>query len=325
MKKILMFAKPGGHLGFTFDQHVIALNADNQNRFEVHVANNEMTYEYILSFDIFWFYAKAFHPTLYNRLINDFPDKLFIVGPNVLLDKPDIGISDSWDDWLVNEAQFDLHLDQVKFYNNHVKKFFPDSKKKLSTYLDKCMRLDIFENDIKESNRDIDCLVYSKKRRYDKNFENFRENIIKGLNERNINYKEIVYGSYDKKEFLSLLLRAKVMINLSLDECPGILNYEAFYCNCHVIGSPHNVPSHYDEKLYVHNTDFMTEKYFVRKPETAKNYLEKIDWFFKDYIHEEKNKNIPREFVLRHTSYERYCDDVDYLLSKYCNQKRKDL
>ena len=321
--KILMFAKPGGTLGFTFDQHVKALNSDPKKRFDVHCVNNQMRYEDLEDFDVFWFYAKAFQPNLYQNLMYRFPKKKFVVGPNVLLDKPDVGISDEWDNWLINHADFDLHLDQVEFYNNHVKKFFPDEKKRLSTHVDKCMRLDIFDKDIEETERNIDCLVYSKRRRYDTHFEGFRKGILEGLEKRGLKYKEITYGSYKKEEFLSTLLRTKVMINLSLDECPGILNYEAFYCNCHVIGSPHNVPSHYDENLHVLQTDYMTEKYLVRPKESSEKYLQKIDWFFSKYLKNEENKSLPREYVLSHTSYERYCDDVEKVLNNFPVQERR--
>ena len=305
-----MFGRPGGTLGFTFDQHVIALNSDQKKRFHVEVAKDRLSVDEVSNFDIFWFYAKAFHPNLYETLKSTFSDKLFIVGPNVLLDKPDVGISDEWDNWLINHCEFDLHLDQVEFYNNHVKKFLPEKKRAISTHIDKCMRLDIFENDISQSKREIDCLVYSKKRRYDVHFDQFRKNIIDGIEQRGLSYKEITYGSYEKEYFLQTLIKTKLMINLSLDECPGILNYEAFYCNTHVIGSEHNVPSHYDRTLHVKDSDYMTEKYLVRPPESSEKYLSKIDWFFSDYYGKKDKTLSPRDFVLQHTSYERYCDDV---------------
>jgi hypothetical protein len=318
MIKILMLGRPGGTLGFTFDQHVAALNSDPKKRYQVETVKNETTVQDVKHFDVFWFYAKAFHPSVFNTLREHYPDKTFIVGPNVLLDKPDIGISDDWDNWLINYADFDIHLDQVEFYNNHVKKFLPEKKKAISTYLDKCMILDIFEKDISDIDRDIDCLVYSKKRRYDKNFNDFRANIIKGLNNRGIKYQEITYGKYKKDEFIQKLLRTKVMLNLSLDECPGILNYEAFYCNVHVIGSPHNVPSHYDDRFYVENTDCMTEQYLVRQPKSAEKYLQKLDWYFKDFTSlPASKKSSPREFVLRHTSYSKYCDSVEKIIKRF--------
>lgn len=317
MIKILMLGRPGGTLGFTYDQHIIGLNSDTQKRFSVESLTRDLTYQEAEKYDIFWFYAKAFQPQVFQSLKNNFPKKKFVVGPNVLLDKPDVGISDEWDHWLVNHAEFDLHLDQVEFYNRHVKKFIPEKKRSLSTHLDKCMRLEIFDEEVNTSERSIDCLVYSKKRRYDYNFEKFREGIIEGLQQRNLCYKEIVYGNYEKKDFLDTLLKTKVMLNLSLDECPGILNYEAFYCNTHVIGSPHNVPSHYDERLWVQNTDHMTKKYLVRNEKASEDYLKKLDEYFEKYDCKESELNSPREYVLKHTSYQRYCDDVFELVKKF--------
>tara|TARA_R100000657_G_C4666668_1_gene110639 strand:+ start:358 stop:1341 length:984 start_codon:yes stop_codon:yes gene_type:complete len=319
MKKILMFGRPGGTLAFTFDQHVLALNSDLEKRFSVEVARDQMSYQEISQFDILWFYAKAFSPNVYENLYKNFGNKKFIVGPNVLLDKPDIGISDQWDNWLINYANYDLQLDQVQFYNDHVKKFLPDHKKNVSTYVDKCMRLDIFDKDIGEFERKIDCLVYTKKRRYDVHFDSFRNEIISGLANRGLQFEEIIYGNYKKIDFLEKLLKTKVMINLSLDECPGILNYEAFYCNVHVIGSPHNVPSHYDESLHVKNSDEMTEKYLVRKPEASRLYLEKVDWFFSDYLSQKTPS--PRDYVLHHTSYQKYCNEMHNIFEKYLYYK----
>jgi hypothetical protein len=313
-----MLGKPGGHLGFTFEQHIKGLNLDNKNRFYVSFLDemSDRSYNTISKFDIFWFYAKAFHPSIFEEIRSTFPNKKIIVGPNVLLDKPDIGICDEWDDWLINKAEFDLHLDQVEFYNNHVKKFFPDNRKNLSTHLDKCMRLDIFDKDIENTNRDIDCLVYSKKRRYDKNYENFRSGIVTGLKSLGVKTEIMNYGEYKKEDFLKKLLRSKVMMNLSLDECPGILNYEAFYCNTHVIGSNHNVPSHYDKTLWVEDTDSMTNSYLVRKDDAHIKYLKKFESFIKNYDKNVKDLKSPREYVLNHTSYQRYCDDLVQIINE---------
>ena len=299
-----MLGRPGGHLAFTLEQHIIALNEDKQNRFSVkELIEGHTTVDELSRAHVFWFYAKAFSPSVYTQLKDLFPHAKYVFGPNILLDKPDVGANDSWDEWFINTVDFDLHLDQVEFYNNHVKKFLRSEMVCKSTHLDKCMRLSIFDEDVIEQDRSIDCLVYSKKRRYDYNFEGFRNKIVAGLKSRNLNFYEITYGSYDKKDFLDLLLKSKVMLNLSLDECPGILNYEAMYCNTPVIGSPHNVPSTFDTQLWVENTDEMTEKYLVRQPEAAAVYLSKLDSFLTGEIETELS---PREFVLQHTSYA-YC------------------
>ena len=312
--RIMMFGRPGGTLGFTLDQHILGLNSDEKNRFHVREFDESISLDELSQCEVFWFYAKAFDPSIYQKLKSFFSDRKFVVGPNVLLDKPDVGPCDQWDEWLINEAEFDLHLDQVKFYNEHVKKFFPEAKKLKSTYLDKCMRLEIFDHDVDVRKRNIDCLVYSKKRRYDHSFEKFREQILEGIESRKINYRELTYGSYKKEDFLDTLLSTKIMLNLSLDECPGILNYEAFYCNTPVIGSPNNVPSTFDQNFWVPDTDRMTEKYLVRDPDSSRHYLKKLDDFLEGGL---KMTKSPRDFVLNHTSYQRYCDDVSQIFRKY--------
>jgi hypothetical protein len=141
--KILMLGKPGGNLIRTYNWHIDALNRDYKQRFEVDDFHLMKIEEVPLGkYDIFWFYAKAFHPNLYHELRKIRSDAKFICGPNILLDKPDVGLSDNWDEWYVNNCSPDIHLDQVSFYSEHVKKFLPDQLKRKAKCLDKCMKID---------------------------------------------------------------------------------------------------------------------------------------------------------------------------------------
>ena len=175
-----MLGKPGGNLSRTYEWHIEALNSDNKGRFEVEdismLQKSGADNIDIGKYNIFWFYAKAFHPDLYMQVKNARPDAKIICGPNILLDKPDIGLSDNWDAWYYQNCRPDIHLDQVQFYSNHVKKFLPEEITKVATTLDKCMKLDDSYY-LKDSEKEYDCLVYSKKRRYDHNFENFRDEL----------------------------------------------------------------------------------------------------------------------------------------------------
>ena len=84
------------------------------------------------------------------------------------------------------------------------------------------------------------------------------------------------------------------------------------FFNVPVIGSPHNVPVNSDSSLYVEGTDEMTEEYIVRTDSASQIYYEKISSLLK----KEYNPVIqPRDFILAHTSFERYCDNVEALLS----------
>ena len=63
-----MIGKPGGNLVRTYEWHIKALNEDKKNRFSVECIHNMKGNVDISKFDVFWFYAKAFHPDLYNPI-----------------------------------------------------------------------------------------------------------------------------------------------------------------------------------------------------------------------------------------------------------------
>ena len=91
---------------------------------------------------------------------------------------------------------------------------------------------------------------------------NFRNNLVELLHNNNIKYFEIKagkFGKYERLDYFEALNKSKITVNLSLDECPGILNYESMFFNVPVIGSIHNVPVNASSELYVVNTDVMTK------------------------------------------------------------------
>jgi len=314
---ILMCSRPGGDRGpgLTFSHHVDALNQDKLGRFNVQEIWNLEDSSEIPKFDVFWFYAKGFHPNLYMNLKKSFPNKKFVFGPNVLLDYPDIGAADEWDKWFVNNVEFDLYIDQVEYYNNHVKKFLRKDLVHNANYLDKCVTFDIDPELINNKDIKYDCLVYSKRRRYDDNYFEFHEGVIDLLESKNISFVELTYGNYKREEYFDALLQSKCCINLSLDECPGIATYEAMFLDVPVIGSPHNTPSIFDQNFWVHGTDRMTDKYLKRNDESHIPYIEKVQQFLSGDL---KPSISPREYILRHAGYERYANDAYELMIKYC-------
>ena len=316
--KILMCSRPGGDRGpgLTFGHHVKALNTDN--RFEVDelwkIQSPRLSDSW--KYDIFWFYAKGFDPQMYKMLKKSFPSKKFVFGPNVLLDKPDIGAADEWDKWFVSEVEFDLYIDQVEYYNNHVKKFLRKDLLDRADFLDKCVTFDINEEIIHNKDIQYDCLVYSKKRRYDLNYEKFHGDIISLLEQNNVSFLEITYAKYKRQDYFDGLLKSKCCLNLSLDECPGIATYESMFLDVPIIGSPHNTPSIFDKNFWVHDTDHMTEKYLVRNENAAISYIDKLN----DFLNGDLVPSIsPRDYILKHAGYARYSEDAFRLLNKYCS------
>tara|TARA_Y100000034_G_C6849089_1_gene384999 strand:+ start:316 stop:1263 length:948 start_codon:yes stop_codon:yes gene_type:complete len=309
--KILMLGKPGGTLARTYEWHIEALNSDKKCRYEVDDILEVGSSIDIRKYDIFWFYAKAFHPNLYDQIKRNRPNAKIICGPNILLDKPDVGLSDDWDKWYAADCRPDIHLDQVSFYSKHVQKFLSYETSQVAKCLDKCMKIDDSFYD-KDSKKEYDCLIYSKKRRYDYKFEEFRNKLINLLEEADISFYEIKagkFGSYKREDYFNALNKSKVTVSLSLDECPGILNYESMFFDVPVIGSIHNVPVNSSFDLYVDDTDFMTQNYLVRKDDAAEKYFLKI----KEILNSKKDYRC-RKFIIDHTSFSRYCDTVSELL-----------
>ena len=144
-----MCSRPGGDRGpgLTFSHHVDALNQDKLGRFNVEelwkLDQQKLDHDTLSKFDVFWFYAKGFHKSTYETLKKALPNKKFVFGPNVLLDYPDLGPHDYWDKWFVSSVEFDLYIDQVEHYNNHVKKFLNPELVHKADYLDKCVTFDI--------------------------------------------------------------------------------------------------------------------------------------------------------------------------------------
>ncbi len=314
---ILMCSRPGGDRGpgLTYGHHVDALNRDKYNRFYVNELWNLSNENEINNYDVFWFYAKGFDTRIYDFLKSKFPYKKFMFGPNILLDKPDVGAADKWDEWFLSKVEFDLYIDQVEFYNNHVKKFIRKDLVHKADYLDKCVTFDIDPSIIENKDIKYDCLVYSKKRRYDDNYEHFRDGLVGLLEENNISFVELTYGSYKRQEYFDALLQSKCCINMSLDECPGIATYESMFMNTPIIGSPHNTPSIFNQNFWVHDTDYMTSKYLKRKEDAHNKYYEKIVSFLNGGIEMPVS---PREYILKHAGYERYANDAYELMLKYC-------
>ncbi len=91
--------------------------------------------------------------------------------------------------------------------------------------------------------KDIDCLVYIKHRN-----EHEINQIMKCINEANLNYQVLTYGSYDEDQYIHLLRRSKFMIVLDAHESQGFALQEAISCNVPLLVI--DATSMYDEYLY---------------------------------------------------------------------------
>ncbi len=95
----------------------------------------------------------------------------------------------------------------------------------------------------KLKDKDLDCLVYIKLRN-----EHEVSQLIKTINESNLKYEILRYGSYNEDQYINLLQRAKFMIVFDRHESQGFALQEAMSCNVPLLVI--DATSMYDEYLY---------------------------------------------------------------------------
>ena len=188
------------------------------------------------NYNIFWFYVR-FNPNLYYYIKQNIKKAKFIMGPNVLFEKPEIGPSDNWEKWFINEVKCDVYLNKASYYLEHVRKFFKNSKKYIT--LENCLDIKNYDQS-SITNKDIDYLVYYKKRRIDNNFDLVFNNINKKIKDLNFKTKEINYGNYSKDEYFNLLKRSKFCLWLSIEDICANGQMESLYNNCIPIGTKYS-------------------------------------------------------------------------------------
>ena len=304
--KILMCSKPGGDRGpaVGYREHIKAINLLGKD-FNIYCDElNENTN--LSEYDAFWFYVR-FDPRIYYFIKKNFPNKKIIVGANVLLEKPEIGLSDEWEKWFVENVNFDMYFNAVEFYGNHVKKFFKPELKEKATFLDHCLDLRFLDNKpVKKVSLDDPVLIYSKNRRIDKDYFNFFSNLIDELQENDIEYKVIEYGNYKREEYYSMIKNSSCVVTTSIEDYPGYAMYEAMYLNRPVIGTQYNIPNIFSKDFWV-DCQNLDDSWITRKDGAAKLYVSKI----KNYLNGKLEQRIsPREYVENKTSYKTYLEEL---------------
>ncbi len=96
---------------------------------------------------------------------------------------------------------------------------------------------------INNPEKDLDCLIYIKNR---SNTDRTLLNNI--LNNSNLKYETITYGSYNEDQYINLLNRSKFMIVLDAHESQGFALQEAMSCNVPLLVI--DATSMYDEYYY---------------------------------------------------------------------------
>ena len=161
--KILMCSFPEGDRGPGIGYQNHKKSIISSTSMEIEEINHNIFSGNLDMYDVFWFYVR-FQPQLYYYLKKNYPDKKFIMGPNLLFEKAEVGPSDNWEKWFVQNVESDFYFNAADYYLDRVKEFYLKSKKYSS--LPYCIDLKNYDLSNK-AEKNIDVLVYAKKRRID--------------------------------------------------------------------------------------------------------------------------------------------------------------
>ena len=307
--RILMCAYPADDRGpgASYKNHKRAIQ-ESENIHLDEVNNIEATLENISSYDVFWFYIR-FDPQVYLELKKHFPEKTFWFGPNVLLEKGEQGPSDEWENWFVENVEGDIYCNNSKYYMDHVTSFF--KRENCNVVVPYCIEVDDFATTKLE--KDIDCLVYRKRRRNDNFYPYLEDELLEMLEGSNLNVDSVIYGNHERKEYIEKLRRSKCVAWLSIEDYCSAAQLEAMAHDCVIIGTPYNLTHTFSDISYVDAQTFSSEEWIKWKDTAAKSYFDRITEVCKNY-----NEHIgaPKKYIIDNHSYTAYSDRIISILMK---------
>jgi len=309
-KKILMYSYPQDDRGpgASYKNHKRALQGSGNFHVD-EIENIETSLQKISSYDIFWFYTR-FHPQAYAELKNLFPEKIFWFGPNALLEKGEQGPSDEWESWFVENVGGDVYCNNSKYYMDHVTSFF--KKKNHNVVLPYCIDVNDFDDTVQE--KDIDCLVYRKRRRNDDFYPYLEDELLEMLEDSDLNISHIIYGDYERKEYTSMLKRSKCVAWLSIEDYCSAAQLEAMAHDCVIIGTPYNLTHTFSDISYVDAQTFSSEEWIKWKDTAAKSYFDRITEVCKGH---DEYVGAPKQYIIDNHSFTAYSNRVMSIIESY--------
>ena len=312
--KILMCSIPDGDRGpaIGYKRHMASLK-DAEGISITEISEEILKDKTSMSqFDVFWFYVR-FDPRLYNYIYQNFSKKIFWVGPNVLLEKAEIGPSDPWEKYFVDNIKTDLYSNVAQYYLDRVGQFYTGSSCMVELpYCIDAQEYEIFEKNKNLVDRAIDVLVYSKKRRIDKQFENLYPRFIDNLEKSGLEYEVIEYGSHTREQFLSMTADSKCCVWFSIEDYCSNAQLEAMLMGCPIVGTKYNLTHTFDESFLVDGQNMSTSNWITWKDEIPALYMKGTQKVLKNL----KNINEkPRQYVIDNHGPKAYSSKVRTILS----------
>jgi hypothetical protein len=286
-----------------YRSHMDALNSDK--RFTVReCSHSSLNYREFESADIFWFYSLPFDMDRYAFIKSGFPDRKIVVGPNVFLEKGELGPSSDFEMWATHSLKCDLYCNVADYYLKHVNSFFNFKNPFVLPY---CTGTNFKDETAPIAGRPVDILIYRKARRSDPENDRVFLEIRNGLKNRHpsLNVDFIEYGKYDRELFLSLCDKSKICLWLSAEDYCSLAQLECYSRGTPILGTPWNltIPLH----KYCHVPNLQSFGPWIQWGEITDDV---IDYIAKMSANAHLMEGLPRFYLKKRHSHSSYCDLV---------------
>jgi len=307
--KILMVSEPGGTRGpaNAYGHHIKAI--EGSKNYQVCSIAELSSIDQVQNFDVLWFSVR-FDPRIYYLMKDKFPNKKYVMGPNVLFEKAEVGPSDEWEKWFVETVTCDLYTNKAAFYLARANHFFKGSKR--YEVLRNCIDLKGYVEFEENCDKDIDVLVYYKNRRIDDQLDSLYPTLKSQLDDLGLSIETIRYGEYDRNLYFKTLNRSKLCLWLSIEDFCSNAQLEAQYFNVPIIGTMYNNTDAYDPSFNVGAATNTREDWIRWTDDMPKKFIERIESFFENDIDMVGDK--PSKFIKENYSYVAYIRQLDRML-----------
>lgn len=269
-RKILSVSAPGGDRGpaVGYRNHLKALSGGD---FQISEISQEIweSDNLMKQFDCAWAYVR-FDPRILFRCESlGIP---VIGGPNIAMERADLGISDQWEKWYLEESNVRVNLNVADYYTDRVRSFVKSGMQ--CRTLEYCYEADFGEVP-DDSVRKNDVLVYVKNRVNDRDASAIAENFCSLLRKEGLSYKIIEYGSYEREDYLRDCKSSKVVAWISIEDYCSLAQIEAHLSGCCVVGTQYNLTIPTDPVNLSLNAQIIHGWVSWKSPEVvAQDYLE---------------------------------------------------
>lgn len=234
--KILTISSPGGDRGpaIGYKNHLSALRSGGIDIVDINqdIWNSSSKMK---AFDVAWAYVR-FNQIIYDRCMElGIP---IIGGPNIALERADLGISDAWERWYLTRSGVSINLNVADYYSDHVRKFVTSNMS--CKTLEYCYE----SNDVLSASRSedqVDVLIYEKDRVNDGKSSSRVVALQLELNRAGLSHRTVVYGSHTREEYIKECLGARVCAWLSIEDYCSLAQIESHLAGCCVVGTQYNL------------------------------------------------------------------------------------